>query len=162
MVSRPIASAPASDSAAASVAISAPQSENMVVVTPANIAVMPAGAKPPWAVRLPNVGPAGEVMPKANAPVRTIKTRMDATFIDANQNSNSPKDRVDNRFTPVNTAISTTPTCQISNWGNQPQMILAPAIASMAITTTQKYQYSQPTTKPAQLPTPALAKSGNV
>ena len=56
---------PASDSAAAKVAISAPQSEKMVVAIPEKITAIPAGAKPPWAVRLERVEPEGEVMPVA-------------------------------------------------------------------------------------------------
>ncbi len=34
----------------------------------------------------------------------------------------------------------------------------APATASIAATTTQKYQYSQPTLNPAQLPSPSREK----
>ena len=56
---------PSSDSAAASVAISAPQSEKIVVATPANIAATPAGAKPPCAVRFAKVDPDGDVTPVA-------------------------------------------------------------------------------------------------
>ncbi len=40
-------------------------------------------------------------------------------------------------------------------------MIPAPAMASSGITTTQKYQYSQPTEKPAQLPSTARVNSVN-
>ena len=65
MVIRAMVCVPASDSAAARVAISAPHSEKIVVATPAKIAAIPAGAKPPWLVRLPKVGPSGEVKPNA-------------------------------------------------------------------------------------------------
>ena len=37
--------------------------------------------------------------------------------------------------------------------------ILAPAMASTGTTSTQKYQYSQPTTKPGAIPKPARANS---
>ena len=65
IVIRAMVLAPSSDSAAASVAISAPQSENIVVDTPTKMAAMPAGAKPPCAVRFEKVGPEGDVMPVA-------------------------------------------------------------------------------------------------
>ncbi len=45
--------------------------------------------------------------------------------------------------------------------GSQICRILAPAMASTGTTNTQKYQYSQPTTKPAPWPRPALANSVN-
>ena len=69
IVIRAIVLAPASDSAAASVAISAPHSEKMVVATPAKMAATPAGAKPPWAVRLAKTLPDGAVRPYVGAGV---------------------------------------------------------------------------------------------
>ena len=53
------------DSAAAMVTISAPIMEKMTVVTAANTANQPMGAKPPWDTRLLSVLPDGEVKPKA-------------------------------------------------------------------------------------------------
>ena len=43
--------------------------------------------------------------------------------------------------------------------GTQRCSSVAPAMASTGITTIQKYQYSQPTAKPAQSPSPARANS---
>ena len=44
---------------------------------------------------------------------------------------------------------------------NQACRMLAPAIASTGTTIIQKYQYSQPATKPPQLPSPARPNSVN-
>jgi hypothetical protein len=62
-----------------------------------------------------------------------------ATLIDANQNSNSPYERVDSRFVAVKITISASPICQTGR-GIQVFRIVAPAMASMPTTTTQKYQ----------------------
>ncbi|MNF16750.1 hypothetical protein D3C76_392460 [compost metagenome] len=53
-----------SDSAAAIVAISAPQMAKITMGTPAITAWKPNGMNPPWSTMLPKVG-AGEVMPSA-------------------------------------------------------------------------------------------------
>ncbi len=53
------------------------------------------------------------------------------------------------RLTAVSTTMRPSPICQTSNIGSQSCMILAPAIASMPTTITQKYQYIQPVMKPA-------------
>src|SRR5512143_642921 len=146
------------DSAAATVVISEPVMEKNTVATAANTGVQPFGAKPPCTVRLPMVGPAGEVKPKAQAAATTMKARMAPTLTDENQNSNSPYDRADSRFTAVITAISTRPISQIGSaihcW-----ISLAPAIASIGTTITQKYQYSHPATNPAPCPSPWRANS---
>ena len=88
-----------------------------------------------------------------------MNTRMAATLIEANQNSNSAYERVDIRLTAVIAAISTVPMTIFGTPGNHCCRITAPAIASTGITMIQKYQYSQPTVKPAQLPKPARANS---
>ena len=61
------------------------------------------------------------------------------TLIDENQNSNSPYDRAESRFTAVMTAISTSPICQTGS-AIQCCRMAAPAIASIGTTTIQKYQ----------------------
>ena len=61
------------------------------------------------------------------------------TLIDANQNSNSPYERDDIRFTAVSASISASTIVQTGN-AIQRCRIAAPAIASIATTTTQKYQ----------------------
>ena len=80
-----------------------------------------------------------------------MNTTIAATLMPANQNSNSPKDDTENRLVAV---IRTMRTKADNHSGTSIQywMILAPAIASKPTTITQKYQYSQPTEKPAQLP----------
>jgi hypothetical protein len=57
--------------------------------------------------------------------------------------------------------ISPKPICNSENPGSHSWMILAPAIASTGTTSTQKYQYSQPTVNPAQSPRPARENSVN-
>ncbi len=88
-----------------------------------------------------------------------MKTTMAATLIEANQNSNSAYERVDIRLTPVIAAINAVPMTALGIAGNHCCRITAPAMASTGITMIQKYQYSQPTVKPAQLPNPARANS---
>src|SRR5690242_4858620 len=88
-----------------------------------------------------------------------MKTRIAETLIEANQNSNSAYERVDIRLTAVIAAINTVPMAALGIAGNQGCRITAPAMASTGITMIQKYQYSQPTVKPAQLPKPARANS---
>src|SRR5882672_10089117 len=136
---REITRADSRDSTAAIVAISAPHSENTTLVMPASTASQPNGAKPPCEYRLPNVGPVGEVRPSAYAPAIKMNTTIAATLIDENQNSNSPYERDDSRFTPVSSSISARSICHVGSaihW----LKIEAPAIASIATTTTQKYQ----------------------
>ena len=74
-----------------------------------------------------------------------------ATLMPANQNSNSPNDDTENRFVAVINVIRIN---EINQSGASIQYCstLAPATASKPITITQKYQYSQPTEKPAQPP----------
>ena len=69
----------------------------------------------------------------------------------ANQNSNSPKDDTENRLVAV---IKIMRISEQIHRGTSTQywMIFAPAMASKPTTITQKYQYNQPTEKPAQLP----------
>src|SRR5580658_27270 len=86
------------DSAAAMVTTSAPIIEKNTVTEPASTATKPKGAKPPWLVRLPKVAPLGEVNPNAYALQMAMKTMMAMTLMEANQNSNSPKERAESRF----------------------------------------------------------------
>src|SRR5579863_2510518 len=146
------------DSAAAIVTISAPIIEKNTVTEPANTATTPKGANPPYCVRLPKVGPVGEAKPKAKAPQIAMNRTIATTLMEANQNSNSPKERADIRFTPAIAAISSEPSCH-SGSGIQRCSSVAPAMASTGMTMIQKYQYSQPTVKPAQSPSPARANS---
>ena len=65
VVSDAIACDGSDDSAATTVTISAPVSENTMPVTPASTATAPNGANPPCATRLPSVDPVGDVKPSA-------------------------------------------------------------------------------------------------
>ncbi len=89
-----------------------------------------------------------------------MKATIATTLMPANQNSNSPKDFTDVRLMPVSSAISST---AMSHTGASIQRcrISAPATASIASTIAQKYQYSQPTLKPAQPPSDRRADSAN-
>src|SRR5262245_8371496 len=99
------------DSAAAIVAISAPQSENTTVTTPASTATQPSGTKPPSDTRFENVGPVFEVIPSAYAPAMKTNATIAATLMDENQNSNSPYEREDMRFTAVSSAMRMATIC---------------------------------------------------
>ncbi len=79
-----------------------------------------------------------------------------ATLMPANQNSNSPNDETENRLVAVIKIIRIREQNH-SGMSIQYWMIFAPAMASKPTTITQKYQYSQPTEKPAQLPIAARA-----
>ena len=128
------------DSAAATVVISGPTIEKNTVVTAAITGVQPLGAKPPpWAVRFDQVGPCGEVKPNAYAAATAMNATIAATLIDENQNSNSPYERAESRFTAVMMAMSASPICQTGR-SNQRCRICAPAMASIGTTTIQKYQ----------------------
>src|ERR1700756_2625887 len=139
LLMRATARAGCSDSAAAMVVISAPVSEKYTVSAPAGTASHPRGARPPQALRLEKVGPSGERKPQAYAVASAMNTRIAATLIEANQNSNSPYERADIRLTAVMIPMSSSP----SSHGGQPSQscrMLAPAIASTGTTIIQKYQ----------------------
>ncbi len=70
----------------------------------------------------------------------TMNATMAATLMDANQNSNSPYERAEARFTAVSSAIRPRPICQISSDGSHRCTIFAPAMASTATTTSQNHQ----------------------
>ena len=139
------------DSAAAIVAISAPTIEKMTVTMPTVIAPKPNGMNPPWDHRLEKSIDLFGHKPTTNSEPRAMNTMIAATLMPANQNSNSPKDDTENRLVAV---IKTSRTNAVNHSGMSTQywMIFAPAMASKPTTITQKYQYSQPTEKPAQLP----------
>src|SRR5690242_9188278 len=140
------------DSAAAIVAISAPTMEKMVVTTPTVTAIAPRGKNPPCAVRFEkSIDLCGQI-PNMNSVPRTRNRMIAATLIPANQNSNSPNDDTENRFVTVIAMSSSNAVSHIGAAGIQNRMIFAPAMASKPTTITQKYQYNQPTEKPAQLP----------
>src|SRR5512138_444148 len=107
------------DSAAATVTISAPTIEKMTVVTPVRMAAQPNGAKPWCAVRFEMPGLDGLPTPSSQPAATTMNTTMAATLIEANQNSNSPYERVELSFTAVRMAINPRPICQTSSVGSQ-------------------------------------------
>jgi len=69
--------------------------------------------------------------------MRGVKTVIAATLTEANQYSNSPQERTENRLTIVNTSTRLSVRTQGANPGNQASSNLAPATASMATTMTQ-------------------------
>src|SRR5215510_13998378 len=98
---RATARAGSGDSTAAMVTISAPIIEKITVGTAETAVSLPLGAKPPWAVRLVNPVPPGEMRPKAYAAATRMKAMMAVTLIEENQNSNSPYARAERRLTAV-------------------------------------------------------------
>ena len=147
-----MARAGSADSAAAMVAISAPTMEKITTTMAEKIAPGPSGRKPPCAVRLLKSRSLLGHRPSTNSPPRTRNTTIAATLMPANQNSNSPNDLTENRLVAVISSISTRDSTHSGMPGIQNWITLAPATASKPTTMTQKYQYSQPTEKPAQPP----------
>ena len=78
------------DSAAATVAISAPTIENTITTMLEKIAPAPLGRKPPWSVRLLTSKPWSGQSPMTNRVPRTRKAMIARTLMPANQYSNSP------------------------------------------------------------------------
>ena len=77
---------------------------------------------------------------------------MAPTLMPANQNSNSPNELTEMRLVPVMSSMRKRLSSQVGTPGSQKLTTLAPATASKPTTMTQKYQYNQPTEKPAQSP----------
>ena len=77
--------------------------------------------------------------PNRNTLQMMMNSAMATTLMVENQNSNSPKLRAESRLEPAISKVSTVP---ISHTGRSTQSATmpAPAIASMPITTAQKYQ----------------------
>ncbi len=78
------------DSAAAIVAISAPTIEKITVTMPTVIAPKPIGMNPPCHHRLEKSSDLFGHNPSTNSAPRPMNTRIAATLMPANQNSNSP------------------------------------------------------------------------
>ena len=138
-VARAIAFSGSCDSAAATVAISAPTMENTTTTMLEKIAPTPLGKNPPWLVRLLTSKPWFGQMPRTYRVPRTRNAMIANTLIPANQYSNSPYDPTDTRFVRVISTIRPSDSSQ-SGASNQNVMILAPATASKPTTITQKYQ----------------------
>ena len=79
-----------SDSAAATVAISAPTIEKMTTTMPEKRTSGPLGMKPPWAVRFEKSIERPGHRPKTKHEPMTRKMMIVATLMPANQYSNSP------------------------------------------------------------------------
>src|SRR4051794_12884692 len=127
------------DSAAATVAISAPTIEKTTTTMLEKIAPTPCGRKPPWLVRLLKSVPWLGQRPSTYRVPRTRKTMIAKTLMPANQYSNSPYDPTDTRFVAVISTMSPRDRIHSGAW-NQKVMIFAPATASNPTTMTQKYQ----------------------
>ena len=101
MVARATARSGSSDSAAAIVTISAPTKAKITTTTPDSTVTPPSGKKPPCAVRFDRPGESPPPMPSSQPSPIAMKTMIAATLIEANQNSNSPNERTDQRFVAV-------------------------------------------------------------
>ena len=127
------------DSAAATVAISAPTIENTTTTMLEKIAPTPLGRKPPWPVRLLTSKSWSGHSPRTNSVPRTRKAMIAKTLMPANQYSNSPYDPTENRLVAVIRTIRTSERIH-SGASIQKVRIFAPATASKPTTMTQKYQ----------------------
>src|SRR4051794_27216574 len=128
------------DSAAATVAISAPTIEKTTTTMLEKIAPAPLGRNPPWSVRLLRSKPWSGQRPITNRVPSTRKAMMASTLMPANQYSNSPYEPTENRFVAVISVISARAKTQRGTSENQTRRISAPATASKPTTITQKYQ----------------------
>src|ERR671927_18942 len=126
------------DSAAAMVATSAPVIEKITVTTAAVIPSTPNGRKPPWAYRL--------------------EKSIDLSGHTPNTYAN-PTAR--NALVAVIALMRTSETSHSGTPGIQYWTIFAPAMASNPTMITQKYQYNQPTEKPAHPPIASRPESAN-
>src|SRR4051795_9371720 len=89
------------DSAAATVAISAPTIEKITTTMLEKIAPKPCGRTPPWAVRLLTSKERSGHSPRTNRAPSTRNAMIAKTLMPANQYSNSPYDPTDTRFVRV-------------------------------------------------------------
>src|SRR5690242_8533663 len=140
------------DSAAAIVATSAPVIEKITVTMAAVIPSNPNGRNPPCAYRLEKSIDLPGHRPNTYAVPTARNAMIAATLMPANQNSNSPNDETENRLVAVIALNRINETSHNGTPGSQYCTIFAPAMASNPTMITQKYQYSQPTEKPAQPP----------
>src|SRR5258707_11628822 len=112
----------------------------------------PLGANPPCAVRLPMLGWTPGHKPDTYTPATPKNKTMAATLMEANQNSNSPKDLTETKFV----AVRDNSTVRLINPAGTPRSQNfthpAPATASSATTMTQKNQNIQPVKKPPSAP----------
>src|SRR5919112_3422705 len=145
------------DSAAAMVATSAPVIEKMTVTMATVIPLKPWGRKPPWAVRLEKSIALSGHRPNTYAVPIPRNTTIAATLMPANQNSNSPNEETEKRLVSVIAVNRTSEHNHRGMPGSQYCTIFAPAMASKPTMMTQKYQYNQPTEKPAQPPSASRA-----
>src|ERR671939_1171988 len=145
------------DSAAAMVATSAPVIEKITVTTAAVMPSNPNGRNPPWAYRLEKSIDLPGHRPNTYAIPTARNAMIAATLTPANQNSNSPNDETENRLVAVIALMRTNETNHSGTPGIQYWTIFAPAMASNPTMITQKYQYSQPTEKPAHPPSASRA-----
>src|SRR5919112_1979816 len=144
-----------SDSPAAMVATSAPVIAKMTVTMATVIPLTPWGRKPPCAVRLEKSIDLSGHRPNTYAVPIPRNTTIAATLMPANPNS--PNEETENRFVSVIAVNRTSEHNHRGMPGIQYWTIFAPAMASNPTMITQKYQYNQPTEKPAQPPSASRA-----
>src|SRR5258708_40276544 len=108
----------------------------------------PLGANPPCAVRLPMLGWTPGHKPDTYTPAAPKNKTIAATLMEANQNSNSPKDRTETKFVAVRGKSTAQLKNQAGTPGSQKYTTPAPATPSSPPPRTQKNQKTQPGTKP--------------
>ena len=87
--------------------------------------------------------------PTIMAVPRTRKTMMVTTLIPANQNSDSPKARAENRLRARIVPRNRTLHSREGEPGNQYFMMMEEATSSTAMVIAHEYQYIHPTAKPS-------------
>ena len=122
------------------VTISAPTKAKITTTMPDSTVMPPSGKKPPCAVRLLRPGESPPPRPSSQPAPMRMNSRIAATLMEANQNSNSPNDLTDHRLVPVSAVMRMRLRSHIGMPGIQLRMISAPATASTARTIAQKYQ----------------------
>ncbi|GAA5157923.1 hypothetical protein GCM10023321_36880 [Pseudonocardia eucalypti] len=126
------------DSPAATVTNSVPKYDRNTVNAAGNNAPNPCGNQPPCPVKfdIPGAATCGN-NPTIAATPTAMNNTIDATLINANQNSNRPNDDTAAKFTAVKNTMNTNADNQFGTPGANFPAIAAPATASNATITHQ-------------------------
>ena len=138
-----------SASPAATAADSTPMKENPATMSTENVPDHPStkGAAPVVQFDSPASWP--PMRPTIIATPRRRKTMMVMTLIPANQNSDSPKMRAENRLSARMIPRKSTLHSREGESGNQYFMMMEEATSSTAMVIAHEYQYIHPTVKPS-------------
>src|SRR5258708_38702058 len=110
----------------------------------------PLGANPPCAVRLPMLGWTPGHKPDTYTPAAPKNKTIAATLMEANQNSNSPKDRTETKFVAVGGHSSVRGNSQAGTPGSPNCSSPGPANRSQARPVTPKNQHNPRDSNPTR------------